>query len=138
MRELIFKSDHWGRMYDHVISCLPEEACGLIIGTRNFVEDIIPVTNRAHSPVRYEMDPKEQLIAFKRIDELQLSLLAIYHSHPDGPAYPSRTDIETFSYPDTISVIWHPVHEKWDVNAYKIRNYRYFSVNLSFPDNSNL
>ena len=32
-------------------------------------------------------------------------LLAIYHSHPNGPEYPSPTDLEEDYYPDVIKLI---------------------------------
>ena len=34
-----------------------------------------------------------------------LELIAIYHSHPDGPARPSATDVANAYYPDTVQLI---------------------------------
>jgi proteasome lid subunit RPN8/RPN11 len=68
------------------------------------------------------MDPKEQLAAFKWINDHQLSLLGIYHSHPEGPAFPSKTDIATFSYPGVVYVIWSFEKGNWQVNGYRIEN----------------
>ena len=137
MNQLIFQLGQRAIMHHHVVSCLPEEACGLILGANGVVQEIIPVTNRAHSRTRYEMEPIEQLGAFRKMAVQQLSLLAIYHSHPDGPAQPSRTDIESYAYPDTTCIIWAFCQDKWQINGYKIEKGLFTSELLVFPDTSN-
>ncbi len=59
----------------------PNECCG-IIGTRDgTAAQVFPVRNAAASPLRYEMDPKDQLEVFEALDEAELDVGAIYHSH---------------------------------------------------------
>jgi len=102
-------------------TCLPEEACGLLAGSGNRVLLAIPVTNQLHSPYRYRMDPEQQLQAFLQIDDLNLELLGIYHSHPQGPTRPSETDIAEASYPDTVYVIMCLSTAGWELRGYSIR-----------------
>lgn len=83
----------------------PEEICGLLAGTAGRVFHVLPVMNELHSPIRFRMEPREQLARFLWMDQNDLDLLAIYHSHPRGPVEPSPTDISEFSYPGTISMI---------------------------------
>ena len=82
----------------------PFETCGFIVGDAA-AQEIRPVTNvqnrkHAEDPVAFPrdgrtaflMDPNEQLAVLIEIDRRGLSLLAVYHSHPDHDAYFSETD----------------------------------------------
>ena len=83
----------------------PLEACGLMAGRAGSVQQIYPVTNRLASSYAFEMEPEEQLRAMLDLEERGWDLLAIYHSHPLGPAGPSATDVAKAFYPDAAQVI---------------------------------
>ena len=51
------------------------------------------ITNTAHSPYRYLMQPQEQLNAMLDSDRNGWDVLAFYHSHTHSAAYPSATDV---------------------------------------------
>ena len=87
-------------MLDEVKKLAGEEACGLVAGIDQTSQAVYPVPNILHSLVRYRMDPERQLAVFNQIDENGWQLLAIYHSHPSGPAEPSALDRELAHYPD--------------------------------------
>ena len=53
---------------DYVSRHAPLEACGLLAGRGKRVEKMIGVKNQAQSPVRFVMDPYEQLHAFDWIE----------------------------------------------------------------------
>jgi hypothetical protein len=53
-----------GQMRLHVTAAAPLEACGLVAGQPGRGVAVFPITNELHSPVRYRMDPHEQLAAF--------------------------------------------------------------------------
>ena len=83
----------------------PNECCG-IIGSRNGdAVTVFPVRNAAASPLRYEMDPKDQLQVFEALDDAELDVGAIYHSHTRSDPLPSQTDINLAFYPDALYVI---------------------------------
>jgi len=84
----------------------PEEACGLLAGLERQGKAVYPIMNALHRADRFRMDPLEQLRAFEAIESAGLELLAIYHSHPLGPAIPSETDLAEFAYPGVLSLIW--------------------------------
>ncbi|GGM95831.1 hypothetical protein GCM10007092_06640 [Thermus composti] len=70
----------------------PKEGVGLWGGRRE-VEKVIPLPNvHPHPEVGYLAEPLALLKALKALEGEGLSLLAIYHSHPRGPAFPSPTD----------------------------------------------
>lgn len=89
----------------HVMSLFPEEACGLLGGQDGRAARLYPVENMLHSPVAFEMDPLQQIRAMLELEEAGLELLAIYHSHPHGPAWPSASDVAQAYYPDTAQII---------------------------------
>lgn len=105
---------------DHLASCLPEEGCGLIAGKGSRVVEIFPITNALHSPTDFEMDAQEELEALIRIDQLELDLIAYYHSHPNGPVKPSRKDIEEYSLPGSAAMIWSFAEQDWHVKAFNL------------------
>ncbi|NPV85944.1 MAG: M67 family metallopeptidase [Anaerolineae bacterium] len=119
-------------MKEHVIRSLPEEACGLLGGRGDVVETVLPVTNMLHSATRFEMEPAEQLKAFLYLEERQMDLVGIYHSHPKGPEVPSDTDIAHFYYPGVVSLIWSYNGVEWKVRAFDICEKGYKEVLLVF------
>lgn len=92
-------------MIAHAMTENPCEACGMVAGLDGRVEKFFPATNMLRSPVRYEMEPREQLTIMQEMDEKGWELLGIFHSHPRSPAYPSSTDLELAYYPDCLYFI---------------------------------
>ena len=95
-------------MRNHAESSSPLEACGLLAGKDGFVREVFLITNQAQSPVRFRMDPIEQLHAFDQMEAAGLELLGIFHSHPSGPETPSPTDIAEAAY-QVVQIIWSPL-----------------------------
>jgi proteasome lid subunit RPN8/RPN11 len=93
-------------MVAHAREDLPNECCGMVAGRDGEATEVIRVENAAASPLRYEMDPKEQYEAWKSIEERGDELLAIYHSHTKSAAYPSQTDVnQAVAWPDQVYLI---------------------------------
>lgn len=101
---------------------VPNEVCGLLIGKDTKVDYLIFITNQYHSPTRFFMEPIELLNAFNWMDEKNLELLGIFHSHPNGPDHPSKTDVIEFNYPGVSSVIIAKKFGRWVINAFDIKN----------------
>ncbi len=110
----------WLEMREHVASQYPLEACGLMGGEGGMCRLVIPVRNMAGSPVRFRMDPEEQIQAMLRIESLGLDLLGIYHSHPSGPAGPSPTDYADAAYPEAAYLIWSLERDAWNCRAFDL------------------
>jgi [CysO sulfur-carrier protein]-S-L-cysteine hydrolase len=119
------------QIFNHVQRVLPEEACGLVAGKNSVGVEVIAVTNEVHSPVRYRMAPQEQLEAFLWLENQELELLALYHSHPGGPAFPSATDIAEYAYPDSVMIVCYPADGEWHAGAFLIKGNTYQEVVLN-------
>ncbi|MBI3591985.1 MAG: M67 family metallopeptidase, partial [Nitrospirae bacterium] len=78
--------------------------------------------NTESSPVSYFMDSKEQFQVMKDMRENNLSMLAIFHSHPSSAAYPSAKDVSLAFYEDSFYVIVSLIEKESFVKAFSIRS----------------
>jgi len=108
-------------MLTYVQQNAPLESCGLLAGKNEQVEKVIFVRNQAQSPVRFVMDPYDQLKAFDWIELNHLDLLGIFHSHPAGPENASATDIAEVAY-EVVQLIWSRNQNRWQVRGFWIEN----------------
>jgi len=93
------------QIVEHALNGYPAEVCGLVAG-RNGVA-IAAYSGRNISPtpaVTYELD-HDTLARIIEFEDAGLELVAIYHSHPRGPATLSPTDIARACYPDSIYLV---------------------------------
>lgn len=102
---LIISQHIFDEMISHCKEAYPNEACGILAGKGDEVSKMYKMTNAENSPVSYFMDSKEQFKVMKDIRENSLAMLAIFHSHPSSPAYPSAKDVSLAFYEDSIYVI---------------------------------
>ena len=74
----------------HAREALPGEACGVLVLRDGVAERYERGRNRSTSDFRYELeiDPEVWFLEDEGYE------LAIFHSHPETPPRPSRTDIE--------------------------------------------
>lgn len=100
----------------------PIEACGILAGRNNKVENIYKMTNADRSSDHFTMEPKEQFAVVKDIRSSGLEMLAIYHSHPETPARPSAEDIKLALTPDVIYVILSLMNEEPQIKGFVIEN----------------
>lgn len=81
------------RTLRHLRSELPREGVGLWAGRGGRVERVVPLPNVHERPqLAYTADPGALLRGIRDLEREGLELLAIYHSHPRGPASPSSSD----------------------------------------------
>ncbi len=112
----------WQQMRDQLQAALPEEACGLLAGRDARVESVYPLENAVHSPVRFVIDPGQQVAAMLDMEAQGQDLLAVYHSHPKGPPHPSGTDIHEAGYLGIVHLIWFRLGAEWDCRAFLIED----------------
>ena len=113
-------------LYDEIVAHAhqdaPNECCGMIASKDEEAVRVFRATNAAASPLRYEIDGKEQYRIQMEIEDAGLELGAIYHSHTRSEPYPSQTDINLAFYPESLYVIVGVAAGDADVRAYTIRD----------------
>ena len=110
------------QMNEHVQATAPNEACGLLGGIDAIVHHVVPITNTARSPIRYRMDPGQQIEALFGFEAQNLELTGIFHSHPGGPPGPSQTDLDEAAYPEAVQLIWFQSEAQWTCRAFRFED----------------
>ena len=111
-------------IFEHARAGLPDEACGVVSGTDASATRFHPAVNGDASPFRYSIDSQDLLRIVTDIDDAGEDLLAIYHSHTQSPAFPSRTDVELALWPDAAYLIVSLKGAEPDLQAFTIRDGR--------------
>ena len=95
----VIESSPLSRMKSHAIDIFPDECCGFLFGTEladgeRRISTIREVNNAKPGDKRrrFEITPQDYMKGEKFALENDLSLLGIYHSHPNHPAIPSEHD----------------------------------------------
>ena len=103
--KLCIPKEIFEEMLLHCREAYPNEACGILAGSGEEVSKVYKMSNIEKSPVSYEFDSRERINAMKNMRENNHKMLAIFHSHPSSPAYPSAKDMSLAFYEDCIYVI---------------------------------
>jgi proteasome lid subunit RPN8/RPN11 len=105
----------------HARADAPNECCGMI-ATRDGEAVAVHRTRNIHaSPLRYEMEPNEQIRVLNAIDDAGHELGAIYHSHTRSEPVPSPTDVNLAKWwPEPLYVIVGLDGDEPDVRAWRI------------------
>lgn len=85
------------QIHAHGEKAYPEEGAGFLIGSDGKVESILPLENSREDGARHNrflITPEDYLKAEITADKLGLSLIGVFHSHPDHPNRPSEYDRE--------------------------------------------
>jgi len=94
---------------DMAVSGYPLEICGLLLGQVDaqgwHILDVRQVRNlnTERASDRFQLDPEGYQAVDREIRGTNMEIIGVFHSHPDCPAKPSPTDLESawegFLYP---------------------------------------
>jgi proteasome lid subunit RPN8/RPN11 len=94
---LVVSNDLIEQITDHVEKAYPEEGAGFLLGDGGVVKEILALSNAREDAARhnrYLITPEDYLKAELKAEGLGLSLIGVFHSHPDCPNEPSAYDRE--------------------------------------------
>jgi proteasome lid subunit RPN8/RPN11 len=112
----------YDEMVDHALADAPNECCGMIASRDGEAVSVYRATNALHSPYAYEIGSEDLYRIQMEIDDADLEVGAIYHSHTRSDPYPSQTDINLAFYPDALYVIVGVAGQAPQVRTFKIRD----------------
>lgn len=115
-----FTQEQIDEMVNHAREDVPNECCGLVSAKDGAAVEVHRAVNAAASPLRYEIDSKDYLRIYNLIDDADLEVGAIYHSHTRSAAYPSQTDINLALWPQALYIIVSLADQEPDVKAFSI------------------
>jgi proteasome lid subunit RPN8/RPN11 len=121
----------YDQILEHAREDAPNECCGLVGGNDGVAKTVYPARNSEASPLRYNLDPKDQFRIMSEMEERGEELSAIYHSHTASPAYPSQTDINLAAYPDAIYLIVSLAEDEAPLRGFEIRDGEVTEVDLA-------
>jgi len=105
----------------HAKKDLPNECCGYLAGKGAYVTAAYALKNIDDSHEHFSFDREEQFAAIKDMRKKDLVPIAVYHSHPETPARPSKEDIR-LAYDSDISYLIISLARKVpDIKLFKIR-----------------
>ena len=109
---------------DHAIRDAPRECCGIIAGRDGVPMQLYETRNVAAGNRLYEIDPAQLIdLEFRELPEHGSEIVAIYHSHPASPAYPSATDVELAFWPDAVFLICSLAdRDRPEIRGFRIRD----------------
>jgi [CysO sulfur-carrier protein]-S-L-cysteine hydrolase len=80
-------------LIEHARDDAPNECCGMLAGSNGRLTAYFRAANEFASPMRFQIDSRDQLRITNEIEARGEEIGAIYHSHPHSEAYPSQTDV---------------------------------------------
>ncbi len=103
-------SDAYRAIEQHGQASYPLEACGLLIGRLGehgwqiSQARAVANLNTDRASDRFALDPQGYQQIDQELRHTDDEIIGIYHSHPDCPAWPSPTDLES-AWPDFVYLI---------------------------------
>ena len=112
-------------MVAHARFAAPEEACGLLAADADGrLRMAYCLTNLDASPDAYALDPSEHIKALHHAERHGWRLAGVYHSHPQGTAVPSPTDVAKALEPEWLYAIVGLAGAEPEVRGFQIRDGR--------------
>ncbi|MFC7680832.1 M67 family metallopeptidase [Paenibacillus sp. GCM10028914] len=111
---------------EHTFTCLPEEACGIILGNTTEgtlqLDGYIPVPNRAADPLHhFSLDPE----IWTSLLFTEPRICGLFHSHPTSPPAPSKEDLlQLQSFGGLLQVYFIGSPLRFDSKELSLRAYR--------------
>jgi proteasome lid subunit RPN8/RPN11 len=109
---LRFNRAEYDAIRRHGEETYPHECCGILLGriqedgSRLVTSTARAGNTRVDSPQnRYNIDPRDQIRIQREARERGEDVIGYYHSHPDHPAYWSKTDLDEAHWPGISYVI---------------------------------
>jgi [CysO sulfur-carrier protein]-S-L-cysteine hydrolase len=96
-KEITLSKNHVDVLIQHAKQNEPNESCAILFGKNDddqfLTTDVFLTKNTEPSPVNFIISSDDLIKAYEEAEK-NLKAIAIFHSHPNSPAYPSSTDCQ--------------------------------------------
>ena len=118
-------------MIAHAREEAPNECCGVVASLDGSVVAVHRAVNAEASPLRFRIDPMEQIQLHNKVEGAGFDLGAIYHSHTRTEPRPSQTDINfAREWPGVLWIIVGLANGEVDVRTWRIEDGRVSDAEL--------
>jgi proteasome lid subunit RPN8/RPN11 len=124
------RQDVLTKIVAHAVEDLPNECCGLLIGTPDMVEDASRARNTKRSRTKFQVEPADHFAAVRRARAAGFEIVGAYHSHPSGPSGPSETDRARLTDASMFHVIISLAHGTRTVRAFRLTDGNFSPLEL--------
>lgn len=107
------------QIIDHCLAALPNEGCGMLAMDGDRIVKVYPTGNEDASPVSYTIPPQEHYDALVDAESHGWRIGGVFHSHPNGPAQMSDTDLAKVGDPDWVYLIVSLAGGRPEVEAWR-------------------
>ncbi len=90
---MILPADLRAALVAHARDDAPNECCGMIAARDGRFTAHFRARNEFQSPLRFQIDSRDQIQITNEIESRGDEIGAIFHSHPGSEARPSQTDV---------------------------------------------
>jgi proteasome lid subunit RPN8/RPN11 len=105
----------------HARADLPNECCGMIAARDGRFTAHFRARNEFQSPMRFQIDSRDQIRITNEIEARGDEIGAIFHSHPNSEGRPSETDVNLAHWwPGVLWVICSLASDEPVVRAFRI------------------
>lgn len=105
----------------HARDDAPNECCGMLAASDGGFTAYFRAANEFASPMRFQIDSRDQIRITNEIESRGEEIGAIFHSHPHSEAYPSQTDVNLARWwPGVLWLICSLEPEQPIVRAFRI------------------
>jgi proteasome lid subunit RPN8/RPN11 len=105
----------------HARDDAPNECCGMIAARDGRFTAHFRARNEFESPMRFQIDSRDQIRITNEIESRGEEIGAIFHSHPGSEARPSQTDVNLAGWwPGVLWVICSLAADDPELRAFRI------------------
>jgi proteasome lid subunit RPN8/RPN11 len=118
---MVISGDLYDELVAHARDDLPNECCGMVAARDGRFTAHFRARNEFESPMRFQIDSRDQIRITNEIDARGDEIGAIFHSHPNSEARPSQTDVNLARWwPGMLWIICSLAEDRPVVRAFRI------------------
>ncbi len=113
MQKIILKQSDKKILSQYSENQKPNEACAILFGKNNQVQDIFLAENIDESPINFTISNEQLLEGYKIAEDKEMDVIGIFHSHPNSDAFPSNTDKKFMQSNPVVWIIYSGINKNF-------------------------